>query len=78
MRLLLIGFALALIAFAVPSASGHGMKHHYHHTEFHYTQPRYAACKCDFGYSPLACSPAVSCYAEGGRCRATCPPQTGR
>jgi hypothetical protein len=36
----------------------------------------YEACRCDFG-SARECAPIISCYAEGGRCRGSCPSQSG-
>jgi hypothetical protein len=36
----------------------------------------YESCRCDFG-SDRQCAPVTSCYAEGGRCRGSCAPQSG-
>jgi hypothetical protein len=40
---------------------------------------RYESCSCHYGYEDgySLCTPAVSCEAEGGRCRAPCAAQTG-
>jgi hypothetical protein len=37
----------------------------------------YESCRCDFGNNNRECAPIVSCYVEGGRCRGTCPSQSG-
>jgi hypothetical protein len=37
----------------------------------------YESCRCDFGSNNRECVPITSCYAEGGRCRGSCAPQSG-
>jgi hypothetical protein len=37
----------------------------------------YESCRCGFGNNDLECVPIISCYAEGGRCRGSCSPQSG-
>jgi hypothetical protein len=72
MRLLLAGSALAWIGLAVSPAAADGV-------QTPYTRYRYASCICHFGPSDTGgtCVPKVSCYTQGGRCGARCPPQTG-
>ena len=73
MRKVLVGFSVVLIALVVSPAQAR-----YRH--YSGAQPRYESCNCYFGYignGPGECTPVVSCFSEGGRCRASCPPQTG-
>jgi hypothetical protein len=77
MRTVVVGFSLALIALAVSPAQAR-----YRHYLYNYSgaQPRYESCNCYFGYlgnGAGVCTPATSCLAEGGRCRASCAPQIG-
>jgi hypothetical protein len=37
----------------------------------------YESCRCDLGNNSRECAPITSCYAEGGRCRGSCPSQSG-
>jgi hypothetical protein len=37
----------------------------------------YESCRCDFGNNNRECAPITSCYAERGRCRGSCPSQSG-
>jgi hypothetical protein len=76
MRTVLVGFSLALIALAVSPAQAR-YRHYYNYSG---AQPRYESCNCYFGYvgnGVGVCSPVTSCVSEGGRCRASCPPQIG-
>lgn len=70
--LLLVGSMLAWIGLAVSLADASGVNNPY-------TRYRYASCACHFGPSDTNpnCVPKVSCYTQGGRCGARCPPQTG-
>lgn len=84
MRIAFVGFTLAWLALAVCPALAHHRHHHYTHRyysrNYSEAQVRYESCNCYFGYvgnGNGACTPATSCDAEGGRCRATCPAQTG-
>lgn len=84
MRTVLIGFALAWMGLAVHPAIAHydhhGHHHRYDHRHYRYAETRYESCVCHFGYEENgvgACTPAVSCFAQGGRCRAACPAQKG-
>jgi hypothetical protein len=88
MRILLVCFTLALMGLAISPAVAHPMgyynygyyalHHRYYPRYYHplYTSrvTRYESCSCHFGYENgySVCAPSVSCYAEGGRCRATC------
>jgi hypothetical protein len=82
MRTLLIGLSLALMALAVLPANARYRHHHYSHnySDRTYRQARYEACNCYFGYmgnAAGACTPITSCSSSGGRCKASCPAQTG-
>jgi hypothetical protein len=63
------------------SSSGYFSTYHYHPRYSLYSPRlvRYEACSCHYGYEDgySLCAPAVSCYAEGGRCRATCAAVVG-
>ncbi len=84
MRTLVVGFSLALIALAVSPAQARYHHHHYYH---HYSQrnyseveARYESCNCYFGYlgnGAGTCTPVTACSSSGGRCRSSCPAQTG-
>lgn len=83
MRTVLVAVSLALIALAASPAQAHYRHHHrlYNYSE-NYSQagPRYESCDCHFGYNGNAageCTPATSCSSMGGRCTASCVPQTG-
>jgi hypothetical protein len=78
MRKVLVGFSLALIVLAVSPVQARYRHHHLYN--YSGAQPRYESCNCYFGYTgngPGECTPVISCSSEGGRCRASCPPQTG-
>jgi hypothetical protein len=51
----------------------------YYHPLYSSRETHYESCACHFGYEGgySVCGPIVSCYAEGGRCRATCHAQAG-
>jgi len=77
MRTVLVVLSLASIALAVSPAQAHYRHHLYNYSG---AQPRYESCDCHFGYNGNgagACTPATSCDSMGGRCTASCPPQTG-
>jgi hypothetical protein len=68
---------VVLIALAVSPAQA---RYRHHLNNYSTAQPRYESCNCYFGYignGPGECTPVVSCFSEGGRCKATCPPQLG-
>jgi hypothetical protein len=79
--ILMIGFTLAGLdatgSSAVAQPAGH--PHHRYHHHYRHGPITYGSCRCYFGYegSNDVCVPAASCYAEGGRCKARCPRQTG-
>ena len=84
MRILLVGFSLALIALAVSPAEARYRHHHYSQSRSYsdgtYREARYESCNCYFGYmgnSAGVCTPVTSCSASGGRCHSSCPAQTG-
>src|SRR5271169_4625674 len=73
MRSLLLGLAIIVLTLAdLAPAVAHKI-HHYGGS-----QSYYSACVCHWGYatdnSGDACTIAVSCDAEGGRCVRSCPP----
>jgi hypothetical protein len=73
MRSLLLGSAVIVLTLAdLAPADAHKI-HHYRGT-----QSYYSACVCHWGYatdnSGNACTVAVSCDAEGGRCVRSCSP----
>jgi hypothetical protein len=77
MRTVLVVFSLASIALAASPAQARYRHHLYNYSG---AQPRYESCDCHFGYNGNgagACTPATSCDSMGGRCTASCPPQTG-
>jgi hypothetical protein len=66
------------------SSYGYYATYHRYHPRYYPTLyssrvTRYEACSCHYGYEDgySLCAPAVSCYAEGGRCRAACAPIVG-
>ena len=72
MPLLLIG-CVFLIAMS-PAAAHHArVRYHANNAGRYY----YASCRCDFNSPERTCVPVTSCYAEGGRCRGSCAPQSG-
>jgi hypothetical protein len=78
MRTVLVGFTLALIALAASPAQARYRHHHLYN--YSAVQPHYESCDCWFGYNGTAagvCTPMTSCLSEGGRCHASCAPQTG-
>jgi hypothetical protein len=83
MRILLVGVSLGLIALAASPAEARYRHHHYSHSAYSdgtYREARYESCNCYFGYmgnAAGACTPITSCSSSGGRCRASCPAQTG-
>jgi hypothetical protein len=93
MRILLVCFTLASIGLAISSVAAHptgccigssyGYYHSYHPRYYHalYSSrlPRYDACTCHYGYEDgyNLCTAVVSCYTQGGRCRATCAAVVG-
>jgi hypothetical protein len=73
MRTLLLSSVVIVLTWAnLAPAVAHKI-HHYHGT-----QSYYSACVCRWGYatdnSGNACTVAVSCSAEGGRCVRSCSP----
>jgi hypothetical protein len=77
MRTVVVGFSSALIALAVSPAQARYRHHLYNYSG---AQPRYESCNCYFGYMGNGageCTPVTSCSSEGGRCKASCPPQIG-
>jgi hypothetical protein len=93
MRIFLVCFTLPLMGLAISPAAAYPMDyegygyyapyHRYHPRYYHplYTSRviHYESCSCHFGYEGgySMRTPTVSCYAEGGRCRATYPAQAG-
>jgi hypothetical protein len=82
MRALLIGFSLALATLTIYPAEARHRHHHYSHnySDRPYREARYDSCNCYFGYMGNAagvCTPVTSCSSSGGRCRSSCPAQTG-
>jgi hypothetical protein len=80
MRTLLVAVGLTLMALAVSPAEAR--YHHYSHnySDGSYREARYESCNCYFGYMGNAagvCTPVTSCSSSGGRCRSSCPAQTG-
>jgi hypothetical protein len=67
-------FALAIIVLPLTDLTP-AVAHKIHH--YRSTQSSYSACVCHWGYdtdnSGNACTVAVSCDAEGGRCVRSCP-----
>jgi hypothetical protein len=67
MRSLILCAMIAAVAFGLtaPASAGHATMR---------TAATYPACNCHFGYlgDKSACTPAVTCLTEGGRCRASC------
>jgi hypothetical protein len=73
MRSLLFGTVVVVLMLAdFGPAAAHKIHNHRR------TQSYYSACVCHWGYvtdnSGNACTVAVSCNAEGGRCVRSCPP----
>jgi hypothetical protein len=80
MRTLVIGVSLTLVALTLSPAEAR--YHHYSrsYSDGTYREARYESCNCYFGYmgnGPGVCTPVTSCSSSGGRCRASCPAQTG-
>ena len=83
---LLFGVVI-MMSVVSPALAGGAAQAHYHyqyrhHHYYNYSEalPRYESCNCWFGYDgngPGKCTPVTACSSEGGRCRASCPPQTG-
>ena len=73
MRLLLFGSIIIVLMLADLTPAAARKARHYSGT-----QPFYSACVCHWGYatdnSGDACTVAVSCNSEGGRCVRSCPP----
>ena len=72
MRSLLFGSIIIVLMLADLTPAAARKARHYSGT-----QPSYSACVCHWGYaadnSGDACTVAVSCDAEGGRCVRSCP-----
>ena len=81
---LLFGVVI-MMSVVSPALAGGAAQAHYHyqyrhHHYYNYSEalPRYESCNCWFGYDgngPGKCTPVTACSSEGGRCRASCPPQ---
>jgi hypothetical protein len=66
------GFSCNLtIPCPLPNTS-HGRVHSRASNRFYYE-----SCRCDFGNNNRECNPITTCYTEGGRCRGSCPSQSG-
>lgn len=77
MRPVSVVLSLALIALVVSPAQAQYRHHLYN---FSGALPRYESCDCHFGYNGNAggeCTPTTACSSMGGRCTASCTPQTG-
>jgi hypothetical protein len=82
MRTVLVAFSLTLITLAVSPAQARYHHHRLYNYSENYTQvqPHYESCNCHFGYMGKnggECTPVTACSSMGGRCEASCAPQTG-
>ena len=82
MEKLLFGVVIMMSVVSPALAGGAAQARYYyrHHHYYNYTEAllRYESCNCWFGYDGNKlgeCTPVISCSSEGGRCRASCPPQ---